>query len=66
MRKQNKKTLTALFVNGNSGLNIRSGNALTTEKDKLISNAVFGNGPKDVTILGKGVYKAYGLSLIHI
>ena len=51
-----------LFVNGDSGLNIRSGQALTTEKDKHITKAVFGNGPKDITLLGKGVYNQYGVA----
>jgi len=51
----------AIFVNGNSGLNIRSGQALLSEKDKQITKAVFGNGPKDLMLLGKGVYQQYGV-----
>jgi hypothetical protein len=50
----------ALFVQGDSGLNIRNGSAFTTEKDKQISRAVFGQGAKDITQLGKGVYNQYG------
>jgi hypothetical protein len=50
----------ALFVQGDSGLNIRNGAAFTTEKDKQISRAVFGQGAKDITQLGKGVYNQYG------
>ena len=53
---------SALFVHGNSGLNIRSGEALYTEKDKQITKAVFGSGAKDATLLGKGVYKNYGVA----
>jgi hypothetical protein len=51
----------ALFVVGDSGLNIRSGQSFATEKDKEITKAVFGQGPKDVTVLGKGVYNQYGV-----
>ena len=50
-----------LFINGNSGNNIRKGDAFTTQKDKEIANAVFGNGPKDAKFLGEGVYKRYGV-----
>jgi hypothetical protein len=52
----------ALFVVGNSGLNIRSGKALATEKDKEITDAVFGSGPKDQAHLGAGVYRQYGVA----
>jgi len=52
----------ALFVNGDSGLNIRSGQALATEKDKQITKAVFGQGAKDVNVLGKAVYNKYGVA----
>jgi hypothetical protein len=51
-----------LFVNGDSGKNIRSTQALDTEKDKQITKSVFGNGPKDLTMLGKGVYNQYGVA----
>jgi hypothetical protein len=51
---------SALFLNGNSGLNIRSGDAYASEKDKEISLAVFGEGPKDRVFLGEGVYMQYG------
>ena len=60
-RKKYHKMPGALFVNGNSGLNIRSGNAMFSEKDKQITKAVFGQGPKDKGELGEGVYKRYGL-----
>jgi hypothetical protein len=53
----------ALFVNGNSGVNIReTKNALVGEKDKMICKAVFGQGAKDSTILGNGVYENYGVA----
>ena len=60
-RKKQKYMPGALFVTGNSGLPIRSGKAFSTEKDKQISNAIFGQGPKDRTELGEGVYKHYGI-----
>jgi hypothetical protein len=52
----------ALFVNGDSGLNIRNGQAFSTEKDKQITKAVFGQGPKDLSLLGKAVYNQYGVA----
>lgn len=52
----------ALFAVGNSSLNIRNGQALATEKDKQVTNAVFGKGPKDAELLGKGVIKQYGIA----
>lgn len=61
-RKKYPKMLHALFVNGDSKLNIRNGDAFMTEKDKQISKAVFGVGPKDAKILGKGVYNQYGVA----
>jgi len=61
-RRKNKNIPDAIFIPGNSSLNIRSGKALTTEKDIQIMNAIFGNGPKDATILGKGVHKQYGVA----
>jgi hypothetical protein len=50
----------ALFIQGDSGLNIRDGKAFSTEKDKQVARAVFGQGAKDITELGKGVYQQYG------
>ena len=59
--KKQDRIPKALFVTGNSSLNIRKGNAFSDDKNKLINSAVFGNGPKDVDVLGKGVYKQYGV-----
>jgi len=59
-----KKTIKyvpdALFVNGNSGANIRTGAAMLNDKAIQITRAVFGDGPKNEEKLGKGVYKQYG------
>jgi hypothetical protein len=59
-RKEYKDMPRGLFVVGNSSLNIRGGLAFATEKDKQITDAVFGVGPKDSTLLGKGVFQQYG------
>jgi hypothetical protein len=50
----------ALFVQGNSALNIKSGAGISGEKYKQITRAVFGDGPKDKALLGEGVYRQYG------
>lgn len=61
--KEKKRIPKALFVNGDSGNLIRTGEAFKTEKDRQISDAVFGKGPKDPAILGKGVYNQYGVAV---
>jgi hypothetical protein len=61
-RKTRKDILYAMFINGNSGNNIRNGDAFYTEKDKEISKAIFGSGPKDAGLLGEGIYKHYGVA----
>lgn len=60
-RAKNMDNARALFAVGNSALNIRSTNAFASDKDKMLCKAVFGNGPKDTSILGQGVYKQYGV-----
>ena len=50
----------ALFVQGNSALNVKSGAGISGEKYKQIVKAVFGDGPKDKALLGEGVYREYG------
>lgn len=60
-RMSTKDMPRCLFVVGNSSLNIRSGIAFATEKDKQVTDAVFGIGPKDLQLLGKGVYNQYGV-----
>ena len=58
-RRDNKGVPYALFVNGNSALNIRSGLALFTEKGKEITQSVFGDIPKNDS-LGPAVVRQYG------
>ena len=62
-RQKTRDMPSALFVNGDSSKNIRSAEAFTTEKDKQITKAVFGQGPKNENDLGRGVYKEYGIGL---
>ena len=62
MRKKYKDLFSALFANGNSGANIRSGHAFSTEKDREIGRAIFGEGAKDQTKMGKALYKNYGVA----
>uniref|UniRef100_A0A6C0BSJ1 mRNA (guanine-N(7))-methyltransferase n=1 Tax=viral metagenome TaxID=1070528 RepID=A0A6C0BSJ1_9ZZZZ len=59
-RKRRKRMPYCLFVNGNSSMNIRNTDAINSDKYKTITRAVFGDGPKDATIIGKGVFKHYG------
>jgi hypothetical protein len=59
-RKINKHMPSALFVNGNSAYNIKDGSAMLNDKAKQVTAAVFGNGPKEVDKIGKGVAKQYG------
>ena len=57
-KKKYKRMPDALFVHGNSALNIKDGSAMITDKSKKISQMVFGVGMKDDKI-GVGVSKQY-------
>ena len=59
-KKTNKNVPYALFVNGNSAFNIKDGSAMLNDKAKQITNAVFGKGTNESTIIGKGVSRQYG------
>ena len=61
-RKWKRNMPAALFVNGDSSLNIRKTTGVFSEKDKQIVRAVFGQGPKDDKLLGPGVFKQYGVA----
>jgi hypothetical protein len=58
--KINKHMPHALFVNGDSSYNIKSGAAMLNDKAIQITKAVFGDGPKEVDRLGKAVFRQYG------
>ena len=60
-RRENSNTPHSLFVEGNSGKHIKSGEAFESDTHKRINKAIFGEGPKDKTILGNGVYRQYGV-----
>lgn len=60
-KKQYKDMPNALFVNGNSSLNIKDGSGVFSEKGKQIVRAVFGEGPREKDKLGEGVYNQYGV-----
>ena len=59
LKQQYRVMPYALFVQGNTALNIRDGEALFTDKGKQVTNAVFGIGPNDDKIIGKGVARQY-------
>jgi hypothetical protein len=62
-RKRYNLMPAALFVNGNSSVNIKNTAGILVDKDKQITRAVFGQGPKDAKALGQGVYKQYGVAV---
>jgi hypothetical protein len=64
LRRDNTSMPAALFVVGDSGLNIRELKAFTGDsnsKDKMVASAIFGKGSKDPTIIGKGTVARYGI-----
>jgi hypothetical protein len=58
--KDFKRVPKVLFVNGNSALNIKSGEAMLNDKAILVTRAVFGVGINDPKRLGAGVAAQYG------
>jgi mRNA (guanine-N7-)-methyltransferase len=61
-RKRNKNMPYALFVNGNSAFNIKSGAGLLNDKAIQTTKAIFGiDVAKDEDKLGKGVSRNYGI-----
>jgi len=62
-RKTTKNMPHALFIHGNSSINIRNADAIYSEKEKQITRAIFGQGAKDAKELGKGVYNQYGVAV---
>ena len=64
-RKTNANIPYAIFLQGNTSLNIRSLKAFGYEdenREKEIVKAIFGTGAKDAGLLGKGVYRHYGIA----
>jgi hypothetical protein len=60
-RRKFPKAMDAIFLHGNSGLNIRNGDAFITDKEKRIAKAIFGNGAKDRKTLEEGVFRSHGI-----
>jgi len=58
-KKKNNSMLNALFINGDSGFNIRNGQGIETIKEKHIANVVFGEGNE---MVGPGVEKNYKIA----
>ena len=58
-----KTDMRALFINGNSMYNFKTGEGLRSQKDKIIYNAVIGVGPNSEKQLGKGVKAQYGKAI---
>ena len=52
----------ALFLHANSSKNIKTGSAFYDEKSKQIMKALYGEGTKNETLLGKGVYNNFGIA----
>ncbi len=61
LKRTHKNLPSAIFVPGNSGKIIRSGAAIYDEQYKKITQAIFGQGAKDATVLGKEVVNHYGI-----
>lgn len=60
-RRRYKNMPSALFIQGNSSLNIQNGQGVYSEKGKQIVNAISGKGEKDEVKLGEGLYNHYGI-----
>jgi hypothetical protein len=60
-RRKFPRATDAIFLHGNSGLNIRNGDAFITDKEKRIAKALFGNGAKDRKVLEEGVFRHHGV-----
>ena len=59
-RKKFNSMPDAIFLHGDSGRNIKNGDAFEDDKTVKISKAIYGKGAKDMTELGKGIYKKFG------
>ena len=60
-KSKHRKAPTCLFINGNSGLNLRNGSGIIDAKGKQLMCAVIGKGSKDKGVLGKVAYDNYGI-----
>ena len=60
-KMRNKNMFDGLFIQGDSGKKIKSGESFYTDKGREIAKAIFGSGPKDEMKIGKLPYKYYGI-----
>ena len=60
IKKKKRNIPDAIFIHGDSSKEIQSGQAAISERYRLITRAIFGEGAKDASILGRGVYPHYG------
>ena len=59
-KKTKRNVPPAIFIHGDSSKEVKSGQAAISERYRIISRSIFGEGPKDASILGKCVYPHYG------
>jgi mRNA capping enzyme len=60
LKKTKRNIPDAIFIHGDSSKEIRTGQAAISERYRLITRAIFGEGAKDASLLGRGVYPHYG------
>jgi len=60
VKKKKRNIPDAIFIHGDSSKEIQSGQAAISERYRLITRAIFGEGAKDASLLGRGVYPHYG------
>ena len=60
IKKAKRNIPDAIFIHGDSSKEIRGGQAAISERYRLITRAIFGEGAKDASLLGRGVYPQYG------
>jgi hypothetical protein len=60
VKKRKRNIPEAIFIHADSSKEVRSGQAAISERYRLISRAIFGEGAKDASLLGRGVYPHYG------
>lgn len=60
VKKKRRNIPDAIFIHADSSKEIRSGQSAISERYRLITRAIFGEGAKDASLLGRGVYPHYG------
>jgi len=60
IKKAKRNIPDAIFIHGDSSKEVRGGQAAISERYRIITRAIFGEGAKDASLLGRGVYPHYG------